>query len=1010
VISQVYGGGGNSGAPYTHDFIELFNRGSAGVSLAGLSIQYTSATGTGNLGANSGQLTELPNVTLAPGQYFLVQQAAGAGNGVALPTPDLVDATPIAMAAGAGKVALVTGTTSLGCNGSAGQPCSAEQLARVVDLVGYGNANFFEGGGAAPTLTNTTAALRRESGCTDTDQNGADFTAGAPAPRNTATALSPCASPPAVAGTTPASDAAGVPLGTNIQITFNKPVTVSGNWFSITCTTSGARTATVSGGPTTFTLDPDGNLAGSETCTVTVLASGVTDQGQPPVSMAADYSWDFATVGLDACELPFTATYTIQGSGMATPIAGQPVTTHGVVVGDFEGPQPALRGFYIQDLTGDGDPATSDGLFVFNGTSDNVNLGDVVRVSGTVSEFQDQTQISSSSVVTCGTGASVAPVDITLPFASDTYLERYEGMLVRLPQTLTVTEHFQLGRFGQVVMSSGGRLVQPTQVAMPGGAALAKQSQNNRNRIIVDDDLNSQNPDPIVFGRGGNPLSASNTLRGGDRATGIVGVMTYTWGGAAASGNAYRVRPVRALDGGVPGFVATNPRPNAPPPVGGSLKVAGFNLLNYFNTFTGCTGGVGGASMDCRGADNLAEFDRQWRKTVAAILGMDVDVLGVVEMENDGYGPSSAIADLVSRLNAATAPGTYAYIDVDAATGQVNALGTDAIKNAIVYRPARVTPIGNTAALNTVAFVNGGDTGPRNRASLAQAFQQPNGARFIVNVNHLKSKGSACNAPDAGDGQGNCNAVRLNAVNRLLEWLATDPTGTTEMDVLIVGDLNAYAMEDPIRALLAGGFTNLAGVNAYSYAFDGQWGTLDYALASASLAPQVAGAAKWHINADEPNVLDYNTNFKSAGQIVSLYAPDQFRVSDHDPALVGLSLKTPYAFGGFLAPVAGLPAVNVVRAGQAVPVKFSLGGYRGLDIFASGHPRSVGSTCDLAAATGQMEETVTAGQSSLSYDAATETYTYVWKTDRGWDGSCRDLVIRFDDAGSAYRTRFHFTR
>jgi uncharacterized protein len=1009
VISQVYGGGGNSGAPYTHDFVELFNRGSTGVSLDGLSIQYASATGTGNFGANSGQVTELPNFTLAPGRYYLVQQAAGAGNGLALPAPDLVDATPIAMAAGAGKVVLVSGTASLGCNGGSA-PCSTAQLARVIDLVGYGNANFFEGSAAAPTLSNTTAALRKESGCTDTDDNAADFTAGAPAPRNTVAPLSPCDSPPAVAGTVPASDASGVAVGSDIQITFTKPVTVTGAWYTIVCTTSGTRTATVGGGPTTFTLDPDGDLAGGETCTVTVLASGVTDQGQPAVPMAADYSWSFATAGIDACGLPYTATYTIQGSGMATPLAGQTVTTQGVVVGDYEGPQPALRGFYIQDPTGDGDPTTSDGLFVFNGTNDSVNLGDVVRVTGQVSEFQDQTQITSSSLVACGTGASVTPVDVVLPFASVTYLERYEGMLVRLPQTLTVTEHFHLGRFGQVVMSSGGRLVQPTQVAMPGGAALGIQAQNDRNRIIVDDDLNGQNPDPIVFGRGGAPLSASNTLRGGDQATGIVGVMTYTWAGNAASGNAYRVRPVGAPGGGVPGFVAANPRPSAPPSVGGSLKVAGFNLLNYFNTFSGCTGGVGGAAMDCRGADNAAEFARQWPKTVAAILGMDVDVLGVVELENDGYGPGSAIADLVDRLNAATAPGTYAYIDVDAATGQVNAMGTDAIKNAIVYRPARVTPVGATAALNSVAFVNGGDTGPRNRPSLAQAFQQPGGARFVVNVNHFKSKGSACNAPDAGDGQGNCNAVRLNAANRLLEWLASDPTGTTETDVLIVGDLNAYAMEDPIRALEAGGFTNLAGVNAYSYAFDGQWGTLDYALASASLAPQVAGAAKWHINADEPNVLDYNTNFKSAGQIASLYAPDQFRVSDHDPAIVGLSLKAPYPFGGFLAPVAALPAVNVARAGQAVPVRFSLGGYRGMDVFASGHPRSVGATCDAAAASGPMEETVTAGQSSLSYDAATDTYTYVWKTDRGWAASCRDLVIRFDDAGSAYRARFHFTR
>jgi uncharacterized protein len=460
----------------------------------------------------------------------------------------------------------------------------------------------------------------------------------------------------------------------------------------------------------------------------------------------------------------------------------------------------------------------------------------------------------------------------------------------------------------------------------------------------------------------------------------------------------------------VPSFIAANPRPLTPPAVGGSLKVAGFNLLNYFNTFSGCRGGVGGASMDCRGADNAAEFARQWPKTVAAIVGMDVDVIGVVELENDGYGPGSAIADLVDRLNTATAPGTWAFIDVDAATGQVNALGTDAIRNAILYKPGRVTPVGATAALNTTAFVNGGDAAPRNRPSLAQAFEQPNGARFIVSVNHLKSKGSACTAPDVGDGQGNCNAVRLNAVNRLLEWLASDPTGTADSDVLIVGDLNAYAMEDPIRALEAAGFTNLAGATSYSYAFDGGWGTLDYALASASLTAQVTGAAKWHINADEPAILDYNTNFKSAAQVASLYAPDQFRVSDHDPAIVGLGLVTPYAFGGFLTPVDGFPAVNVVNSGQAVPVKFSLGGYRGMNIFAGGYPRSIGMACGAAAVSGPAEATGTPGQSGLSYDAATDTYTYVWRTNRAWSGSCRDLVIRFNDAGSEYRARFHFSR
>jgi len=194
VISQVFGGGGNSGALYTHDFIELFNASQTTVSLAGLSLQYASATGTGHFGANANQLTELSG-SLEAGQYFLVQQAAGAGNGVPLPTPDFVDGTPIQMAMTSGKVALVDGTASLGCNGGSTH-CSAEQLARILDLVGYGIADFFEGAGAAPSLSSTTAAFRANGGCTDTNNNAADFAAGTPSPRNSSSPLNVCAAPP----------------------------------------------------------------------------------------------------------------------------------------------------------------------------------------------------------------------------------------------------------------------------------------------------------------------------------------------------------------------------------------------------------------------------------------------------------------------------------------------------------------------------------------------------------------------------------------------------------------------------------------------------------------------------------------------------------------------------------------------------------------------------------------------------------------------------------------------
>ena len=705
---------------------------------------------------------------------------------------------------------------------------------------------------------------------------------------------------PTVASSSPANGATDVPLNASVSVTFSEPVDVAANWYTLSCSSSGAKTATVTGGPSTFVVQPTTAFVGGESCTFTVLASGVTDQdlNDPFDAMAADVAITFTTSDSDPCSRTITPIPAIQGSGASAAVTGA-VTTRGVVVGDYEGPSPTLRGFYLQAQDGDGDPATSDGIFVFNGNADSVQLGDLVTVAGTAAEFQDQTQVTAGQVTACGTG-TVAPTDVTLPVPSAGYLERYEGMLVRTPQTLYVTEHFQLGRFGQVVMSSDGRIYQPTALVSPGAAALAMQASNDLNRLIVDDASQGQNPDPILFGRGGNPLSATNTLRGGDTATAMVGVMTYTWAGNAASGNAYRLRPIGALGGGVPSFTPVNERPAVTPSVGGSLTVVGMNLLNFFNTFgvNACAGGVGGGATDCRGADDASEFARQWPKTVAAIIGTGGDVIGIGEIENDGYGADSAIQFLVDRLNEATAAGTYAFIDADAGTGQMNALGNDAIKVGFLYKPASVTPIGTTAALNSVAFVNGGDGAPRNRPAIAQAFEEnATGGRVVVSANHLKSKGSACDAPDTGDGQANCAAVRTNAANLLADWLQSDPTGTGTHSALIVGDLNSYAKEDPIAALETKGFTNLVaaeiGAEAYSYVFDGQWGYLDHALGNDAIVPHVTGVAEWHINSDEPSVLDYNDDFKSAGQLASLYAADQFRVSDHDPVIVGLNLNAP---------------------------------------------------------------------------------------------------------------------
>ncbi|MBX7212706.1 MAG: ExeM/NucH family extracellular endonuclease, partial [Thermoflexales bacterium] len=641
----------------------------------------------------------------------------------------------------------------------------------------------------------------------------------------------------------------------------------------------------------TVTPTPTNTATATPTATST-NTSTATPTNSPTATPTNTSTATPTATPIDACQIPVLPIGTVQGTGETTPYSGTVVTIRGVVVGDYEGASPQLRGWYIQD-SGDGDPATSDGIFVFDfdTATDQVSVGQSYVITGTATEFSGQTQLTNFTLQACGPAALPTPTDVTLPFPSATYAERYEGMLVRLPQDLTVTNNFYLGRFGQISVSNG-RLMQPTNIITPGAPALALQAANLLNQIIVDDNLQSQNPDPVIFGGGSSDLNFTNTLRGGYTVSNITGVLMYNWGGNASSPNAYRVRPTIK-----PNFVSTpNARPAAPGVPAASVRVASANLLNFMND-TGTACGTTGTDNVCRGANNATEWARQWPKTVANIVGTGADVIGIMEMENDGYGAASAIQFLKDQLNLATAPGTYDFINPDTTNG-TNSMGADAIKVGILFKPGKVTPVGTTAALNTTAFVNGGDTAPRNRPALAQAFKDPaTNETFIVVVNHLKSKGSACDAPDAGDGQGNCSIVRTNSVNTELAWMATDPTGTADPDVLFIGDMNSYAMEDPISAFKAGGATDLLnlfhGASAYGYQFDGQWGYLDHALASASLTAKVTGVEEWHINSDEPVVLDYNTEFKTANQINIFYGNTQYRSSDHDPVVIALNFGPP---------------------------------------------------------------------------------------------------------------------
>ncbi|WP_231387362.1 ExeM/NucH family extracellular endonuclease, partial [Dolichospermum circinale] len=598
-------------------------------------------------------------------------------------------------------------------------------------------------------------------------------------------------------------------------------------------------------------------------------------------------------------DVAITKISAIQGSGATAALTGTQ-TIEGIVTGAFLG-ATKLNGFYVQeeDADTDSNSATSEAIFVYDPSGlFTGNIGDKVRITGTVSEFtttsgsntSSLTQFSSlTSVVNLGAGTLPTAVNVQLPNSN---LESYEGMLINLSAgsgNLTVTEYYQLGRYGQVVLSAMGssnqpgtdaRLDQYTQFNAPSVSGYATYLADIAARkIYLDDGSAVQNPDPIIFGRGGNPLSAINTLRGGDTVASITGILDQRYEG-------YRIQTTDGVNFTPGGGLGERP---FAPTVGGTLRVASFNVLNYFNDLdTNVNINTNGLSFEPRGANTAIELTRQLNKIVQAIISSGADVLGLMELENNGYGANSAIQSLITGLNGVAGAGTYSFISSS------TRLGTDAITVGLIYKSSQVTPYGAAATLPDSFGTGAYDL--VGRKPLAQTFQQnSNGELFTAVVNHFKSKGSNAGGigdTDAGDGQGLSNGTRTRQAQDLAAWLATKPTGVNDGDYLLLGDFNAYAQEDPLTTLAIAGYNNLLPNTFYSYVFDGQLGSLDHALATSSLAAQVSDVEIWHINADEPSVLDYNIEFKSINQITSLYSPDQFRASDHDPVIVGLNLNS----------------------------------------------------------------------------------------------------------------------
>ncbi|MCP4353705.1 MAG: ExeM/NucH family extracellular endonuclease [Desulfobacterales bacterium] len=563
------------------------------------------------------------------------------------------------------------------------------------------------------------------------------------------------------------------------------------------------------------------------------------------------------------CNASFTPIRTIQGNGAETPVAGQTFTVKGVVVGDFQ-ETGKLSGFFVQqeDADTDSDETTSEGIFVYS-SSFPVNEGDLVSVTGQAVEYYGLTELKNITNVTIiSTGNTLpTPAKIELPLINDTWLERFEGMRITLPQKLTVSDNSDVNIYGCIVLSNG-RIMSPTEIAAPGADADKIEAANSLNRIILDDASYSINPEPIIFPQPG--LSADNTLRTGYTVTGLTGVLDYSY-------DHYRIHAT------VHPVFDTSANPRAVrPDTDARLKIASFNVMNFFN---------GPVFPTSRGADTYTEFVRQRTKIINAIAAMAPDIIGLVEIENDGYQKESAIWDMTESLNAAVLPGnTYAFADPG-----LSKLGSDEITVGLLYKKETVMPVGKAATKNDGAFA------AYNRQPLAQTFREiVTNEQLTVVVNHFKSKSTPCpNDPDQNDGQGNCSMTRSKAATELITWLASYPTGVDDPDILITGDLNAYTKEDPITVIENSGYTNLLAKNAdkaYSYVYKGKAGCLDHAMSSKTLTPQVTDTAVWHINADEPHFLDYNEENKTDYQ-KTLYSKGPYRSSDHDPILVGLNLS-----------------------------------------------------------------------------------------------------------------------
>ncbi|WP_076416541.1 extracellular exonuclease ExeM [Shewanella sp. UCD-KL12] len=638
-----------------------------------------------------------------------------------------------------------------------------------------------------------------------------------------------------------------------------------------------------------------------------------------------------------------TPIYSVQGAGPSSPLVPEgeyesveAVTIKGVVTARGESLQ---KGFYLQEAVGDGSPYTSDGVFVYLGekAAEAIQPGVEVCVQGLVQEMYGQTQIAGDATK-IEVGAQGEELATTAFYVADgedlaQALERYEGMHISLDagSDMKITRNFSFDYSSyrnNMVLSHKAPLMKPTQVHAPlSEAAVALENANRINELYIESDYKAANGQVPYF-----PDFNAETgyMRIGDQVTNISGVVGYSYGN-------YRFVVTNEITAG--DLIRDNDRTTAPAiATQGDIRVASFNVLNFFNDMVGGDETPNGN----RGADTEEEMLLQRAKLVNAITAMNADIVGLMEIANNGYGEMSAIQNLLDALNAELSDEqAYSFIEIsDEDKYQGKYIGSDAIAVGILYRAASVTPENAAFVIKTpeqhaaegVATRGEGETSPAydkyQRHSLGQTFSIHDEKLTIV-VNHLKSKGSGCledwlefsEDKDPADLQGKCNEFRVSAAKVIGEAL-TDVEG----DLLVIGDMNAYGLEDPIRVLtdydatnderdiVTASWTTLDGkiyeregskiekgyglINlnteahgpaTYSYSYNGELGNLDHALGNASVAERVVAVEDWHINAVESNLFEYSSKY--TGDLEK--SENAFSASDHDPVILALSYPEP---------------------------------------------------------------------------------------------------------------------